>query len=157
MKRLLKSPALNAVCVSMFTAFYSLIFIGTSGHKEFQSILYYIGASRIDPKDTFWGSWSLFLADGHHQYIAYAMIALTVVVVVLLLTNRRPYDEYHVEILITCLVVALILIIGGIALFYLAVFSVSNGIVEKFTLFIVVHWACVVLSDLAYVLLCRRK
>ncbi len=51
--------------------------------------------------------------------------------------------------------VALTLIAIGI--FYLMILSDPNGIVEKFTLFIVIHWAVVVLADLAYVLLCRWK
>jgi len=157
MKRLLKSPALNAVCVSLFSAFYSLIFIVTSHHKEFTDMLYYNNRERPNENELFWARWSGFLAVGKHQYIAYILIALTVTVVVLLLTNSKPYDEYHVDRLITCLVTALVVTMGGIAVFYFSVLSVPNGIVEQFTFFIVVHWTGVVLSDLAYVILCRRR
>lgn len=155
MKKLLRKPVTNAVCISLFTSFYSLIFIVTSGHMEFDSLLYYNRVTRRG--ESFWYAWCDFLAAGHHADIAYALIALTFAVVILLLTRRRPYDEYHVGQLVTCLVVAMFLTLIAIALFYFAILSESAGIVEKFTLFIVIHWATVVLADLVYVFVCRWK
>ena len=154
MKGFLKNPIINAVCISLFTAFYGLIFIVTSGHVEFESLLYYIRATR---NHRFWTGWSSFLALGHHVYIAYALIAITILVVLMLLFRRRPYDEYHVAKLIQCLAVAAILTLIAIAAFYLMILSDSNGIVEKFTLFIAIHWTTVVLSDLVYVSVCRWR
>jgi hypothetical protein len=157
MKRFLKSPALNAVCVSLFSAFYALVFTVTAYRGGFTDTLYYAKPGRADAGGLFWAQWSRFLAEGRHQYIAYALTALTAAVVVLLLTNRRPYDEYHVDILLTCLVAALVVIMAGIAVFYFSVLREPEGVVERFTLFVVIHWLCVVLADLAYVLLCRRR
>jgi len=153
MKRILKHPATNASCISLFTAFYALIFIITSGHAEFQNLLYYGRAGQN--ADSFWAWWSFFLSAGFQKYIAYALIALTALVVVLLLTRRRPYDEYHTAILTACLSAAVVLTLIAIAVFYLLVLSEPSGIVEKFTLFVSIHWASVVLADLTYVLLCR--
>ena len=152
MKGILKNPAVNAVCISLFTAFYSVIFIITSGHLEFKSLLYYSRAAKFYP---FWTGWSSFLASGHHVYIALALIAVTTLVVLMLLIRRRPYDEYHTANLIQCLVAAAVLTLMAIAAFYLMILSDPNGIVEKFTLFIVINWATVVLADLAYVLVCK--
>lgn len=152
MKSILKNPGINAVCISLFTSFYGLIFIVTSGHVEFESLLYYNQATSIHP---FWAGWSSFLASGYHAYIAYVLIAITILVVLMLLFRRRPYDEYHVANLIQCLAAAAVLTLIAIAVFYLMVLSDSNGIVEKFTLFIVIHWTTVVLADLVYVLVCR--
>lgn len=152
MKSILKNPGINAVCISMFTAFYGLIFIVTSKHVEFERLLYY---SRATGTHTFWTDWSSFLASGYHVYIAYALIAVTILVVFMLLFRRRPYDEYHVARLIQCLAAATVLTLIAIAGFYLMILSDSNGIVEKFTLFIVIHWATVVLADLVYVLVSR--
>ena len=73
----------------------------------------------------------------------------------MLLIRRRPYDEYHTANLIQCLVAAAVLTLMAIAAFYLMILSDPNGIVEKFTLFIVINWATVVLADLAYVLVCK--
>lgn len=154
MKSILKNPAINAVCISLFTAFYAIIFIVTSGHVEFESLLYYSRTTSIHP---FWTGWSSFLASGHHVYIAYALIVITILVVLMLLFRRHPYDEYHTDNLIQCLAVAAILTLIAIAGFYLMILSDSNGVVEKFTLFIVIHWTTVVLSDLVYVFVCRWR
>ncbi len=153
MKRFLRHPAVNAVCISLFTAYYALIFLVTSGHIEFTGMLYY---SRTKPyNQTFWNNWSAFLAAGHQKYLAYALVAVTIFTVVLLILRPRPYDEYHTSLLIQCLAVAVVLTLIAIAVFYLIILSDPNGVIEKFTLFIVVHWAAVVLCDLAYVILCR--
>ena len=42
MKRLLKSPAVNAVCISIFTAFYAVVFFGISKSIEFENSLLHI-------------------------------------------------------------------------------------------------------------------
>ncbi len=154
MKSIVKNPAINAACVSLFSAFYAIIFIATSGHVEFVSLLYY---SRVARVHSFWTSWSGFLASGYHAYIAYVLVALTMLTVLMLLLRRRPYDEYHTSILIQCLAVAAVLTLIAIAVFYLMILSDHNGIVEKYTLFVVVHWAAVVLADLAFVLVCRWR
>ena len=151
MKRLLKSPATNAVCISIFTVFYTLIFLIPIGNAEFGINYYYQG---ITP---FWSVWSSFLARGYQCYIVYALIAVTALVVALLMIRRRPYDEYHTSILTHCLVAAAVFTLIAIAIFYLMILYDPNGIIEKFSLFIVVHWITVVFADLAYVLLCRWR
>ncbi|MEL7623828.1 MAG: hypothetical protein AAGU12_09585 [Clostridiales bacterium] len=154
MNRILRHPAANGICISLFSAFYALIFIITSGHREFTNLLYY---SRHPQISSFWGSWSGFLAAGRHAYIAYGLLAITILVVILLFLRRRAYDEYHTALLIQCLIVALVLTLIAIAAFFLIILSDANGIVEKFTLFITIHWATVVLADFTYVTLCRWK
>lgn len=155
MKKLLSRPSVNAVCLSIFSAFYGLIFILSSSHNEFVNLLYYSRRSNASP--LFWKNFSSFLADGYQAYIAYALIAITVLVVVLLLLRSHPYDEYHTSLLNGCLSIAAVLTLFAIAIFYLIILSDPNGIVEKFTLFISIHWAVVVLSDLCFVLLCRWR
>ena len=154
MKTLLSRPLVNAVCIGLFTAFYGLIFIITSGHVEFESLLYY---NRATQNIAFWKGFSNFLAAGYHVYIAYVLIAITILVIILLLIRRHPYDEYHISLLRRCLSVAVVLTLIAIAIFYLIILSNPNGIVEKFTFFIVLHWAIVVLADLSFVLLCRWR
>ena len=128
-----------------------LIFIMTSGNTAFQNSLYYKNTA------SFWSAWSNFLAAGNQVYIAWVLIAVTILVVALLIARRRPYDEYHVSILTHCLVVAAVLTLAVIAIFYLLMLSDPAGIVEKFTLFIVIHWTTVVFANLTYVLLCRWR
>ncbi len=155
MKRILRRPVTNVVCISLFTAFYALVFMATSRSIWFKDLL--------EPSDAmqgaipFWEGWRGFLATGYHAYIAYAMIALTILVVILLMLRRHPYDEYHTSLLMQCLAVAAVLTLIAIAVFYMIILRDPNGIVEKFTLFIVVNWTTVVLSDLVFVLLCRWK
>lgn len=154
MKSILKKPAVNAACISLFTAFYALIFIITSGHIEFERLLYY---NRTPGASPFWTGWSNFLAAGHHAYIAYALIAVTILVALMLTFRRHSYDEYHIAHLLQCLAVAVVLTLMAIALFYLIILSDPQGIVEKFTLFIVVHWTTVALADLVFVFICRWR
>jgi hypothetical protein len=153
MKSLLKHPAFNAICISLFSAFYGLIFIGTAAHYEYKDTLYYLKDS-VNAAG-FWSWWAHFLERGGHGLIGIALIIATVVLVVLLLTRRRSFDEYHIAILTECLVVSIILMCLAIAIFFLAVLSVPNGIVEKFTLFIVIHWVTVVCANFVFVLKCR--
>jgi len=151
MKSILKNPITNAVCISLFSAFYAVVFIATSGNR-LDKILYYNHGN-----EPFWSAWSRFLAAGNHAYIAYALIALTLLVVVMLISRRRQYDEYHVSILLSCLAAATALTLIAIAVFYILVLSNPVGIAEKFTFFIVVHWISVVFADITYVFLCRWR
>ena len=151
MKRLLKSPAINAICISVFTTFYALIFFVTSKNIQFENSLFYLETN------SFWSAWSGFLADGGQRYIAFALIAVTALIVALLIVRRKPYDEYHTSILTNCFVVAAVLTLVAIAIFYLMILNEPNGITEKFTFFIVIHWTTVVFANLAYVLLCRWR
>jgi heme exporter protein D len=155
MKRILRRPVTNMVCISMFTAFYALVFLATSRGTQFKSLLESSGAKQLD--SPFWKGWSDFLAAGYHVYIAYAMIALTILVVILLILRRHPYDEYHTSLLMQCLAVAAVLTLIAIAVFYLIILGGLRGFVEKFTLFIVVNWTTVVMSNLVFVLLCRWR
>ena len=151
MKRILRSPVVNAVCISLFTAFYSLVFFMSSKSSGFENGLY------RDEVAYFWSAWSSFLASGDHLYVACVLIAVTVLIVTLLIKRHRSYDEYHTSILTHCLVVASVLTMISIAIFYLLVLNDPTGITGKFTLFIVIHWTTVVFADLAYVLLCRWR
>ena len=151
MKQILKSPMVNAICISLFTIFYTLIFIIANKNIDFKDSVNYENASSL------WALWLNFLAAGHQLYIAYVLAAVTMLVVVLLLLRRHPYDEYHTSKLTHCLVVATILTMIAIAIFYVLILYDPNNIIEKFTLFIVIHWATVVFANLTYVLLCRWR
>ena len=151
MKRILKSPAVNAIRLSVLTAFYTLVFMMHTGNTDFEWLQYYEGES------SFWKSWSTFICYEHHIDIAKIWVVLTVLIVVLLLTRRRPYDEYHTTILTYCLAVAAVLTLAAIAIFYLIILREPIYIAGKFTLFITIHWTTVVLADLVYVLLCRWR
>ena len=151
MKQLLKSPVVNAICISVFTAFYALVFFTTSKSSDFENNLYY------KEHTSFWSGWSSFLAAGHQLYIAYFLVVVTVLIVVLLVIQRTPYDEYHTSILTHCLIVAAVLTLVAIAIFFLLILNEPTGIVEKFTLFIVIHWSTVVFANLSYVVLCRWR
>lgn len=149
MTRILRHPAVNAACLGLFSGFYGLLFFLTDG-----TFAQGLGTQGTVP---FWQGWEAFLAAGNQRYAAGALLVLTALVAALLLTRRRPYDEYHTALLMQCLAVAVVLTLIAIALFYLIVLRDPSGVVGKLTLFIIIHWAAVVLSDLAYVLLCRWR
>ncbi len=151
MKRLLSHPVTNAVGISIFSLFYGGVLIAISGNAAFTALL------SDQNCDGFRGVWSRFLQAGNQQYIAYALIAITFLVVVLLFLRRKPYDEYHTAILVQCLVVAVVLTLTALALFYLIALTDPTGFIEKFTFFAIIHWATVVLADLVYVLICKWR
>lgn len=153
MKRILSHPITNAVGISVFTSFYAGVFIFTSNSEKFKSQLYYSSQNLGSP--SFWSGWSGFLQSGRHVYIAYALVFITVLVVTLLIIRRKPYDEYHTAILRNCFTAAIMLTLLAIACFYMLVLKDPNGIIEKFTLFITIHWGSVALADLVYILMCR--
>ncbi len=149
MKRLLKSPVFNAVCISIFTLFYALIFIVFSSHSGFTT--HYEGDS------PFWKAWSGFLLAQNQVVLSWVLIGITVLLVILLIIRRRPYDEYHASILTYCLAVAAVLTLAAIAIFFLVTLNETIWIKEKFILFIIVHWITIVFSNLVYVILCRWR
>ncbi len=150
MKQLLKKPAVNAVCIGMMTAFYTTVFL----LADFSDSLYYGPHTQAAP---FWSSWSDFLSAGHHKLIALALVAVTLIVILLLANRHKNYDEYHVARLIVCFVVSLALTLIAIAGLYLILLADANGVIEKLTLFVTVNWGTVVVADLVFVLLCRQK
>lgn len=154
MNRFLKRPVINAVCLSLFTAFYALVFIMTANSAAWKI---HLGSSCSETASPLFSVWHDFLRAGGHAFLAYGLIAVTAVVVFLLLRRRKPYDEYHISLLKNCLVISLLLCLAAIALFYLAVLSDTSGILEKFTLFVVLNWGTIVFADLAFVLLCQWR
>lgn len=155
MIRLLRYPAINGIFISLFSAFYSLIFFITAGHIEFQRILYYT-SSTLKPKP-FWSNWAAFLHAGNQKYIGAAIIILTLLIIVFLIKQHRPYDEYQVKILANCFMTAGFITICAVALLFFYILSEHVGTVEKMTLFIIVHWISVLIADLVFVLYCHKK
>ncbi len=151
MKRILKSPGFNAVCISLFSAFYAVTFMLNYGNTDFEWFSKYTGES------VFWSAWRDFLVGGHHITMAWVLVIVTAIVVALLLSRRRPHDEYHSTILANCLVVASITTLIAIGGFFLIVLSEPIWIAGKFALFIFVHWVTVVFANLSYILLCRWR
>lgn len=147
MINLLKKPIYNIILISIFTAFYTALFLYTSGssYHHFMEV----GTSA----NSAMALWNAFLLAGNQRYIAYTLLALTVLVVVLLLF-RRPFDEYHRTLLANCLIVAMILILLCIAVFFLLVLFDPTAVVEKFMLFATLQWATIVVSNLFYLLIC---
>lgn len=155
MKRVLQSPVFNAVCLSMFSVFYAVVFIITSLSAGFRTKL--LIANPDQPASAFLLAFSRFLFAGRQLYLAGALLLLTVVVIAMLVIRPHPYDEYHTALLTQCLVVSIILTLIAIAVFYAAVLIAPEAIIEKFTLFALIHWATVILADLVFVLICRWK
>jgi len=146
MNRFFRHPLTNAVGISAFSLFYGWIFLAFSDRLQSQT-----GTASLP----IWQVWDSFLNFGGHQYVAIALIALTVVIVVLLLVNHKPYDEYHTAILIKCLAISVILSLAAIAVFFAVVLFDPTQILSKIALFITVNWTSVVFADLIYLFLCR--
>ena len=153
--KLLRYPLVNGVFVSIFSAFYAFILIITSNHTEFQRILYYTKAKAANSNNL--SAWGEFLYNGHQKYIGIAMIALTVLIIVLLVLRKRSYDEYHVEILSKSFLLAGFITICLVAIFFFLILSEPIAIVEKITLFVILHWMSILVADLIFIIVCRAK
>ena len=87
--KIMRNPKMNAAIVLIVTVFYSLVFILTSGHIEFERMLDH--ANTLN--NGFWNTWSAFLMQGNLKYIGYAYIALAVAIVILSLIRKQNESE----------------------------------------------------------------
>jgi large-conductance mechanosensitive channel len=158
--KILRYPLVNGVFVSLFSCLYAVILIITSNHIEFQRTLYYTKAKAANSHslgNNSLSKWGEFLYNGHQKYIGFAIIALTVFIIVLLILRKNVYDEYHVEILSKCFLTAGLITIVSAAIFFFLVLSEPTAIVEKIILFVILHWTSMLAADLIFILACRAK
>lgn len=153
--KFLRYPFVNGAFVSIFSAFYAFILIITSNHIEFERILYYTKAKAANSKNL--SAWGEFLYNGHQKYIGMTMIALTVLIIVLLLLREKSYDEYHVEILSKSFLIAGFITICLVAILFFLILSEPIAIVEKITLFVILHWMSMLVANLIFIIICRAK
>jgi hypothetical protein len=153
--KLLRYPFVNGAFISLFTSFYSFILIITSEHIEFQRILYFTKAKAANSNNL--SRWGEFLYNGNQKYIGMGMIALTVLIIVLLVLRKSPYDEYHVEILSKCFLLAGLITICLVAILFFLILSEPIAIVEKINLFVILHWMSMLVADLIFIITCREK
>ncbi len=146
--KIMRNPKINAAIILIITAFYSLVFIFTSGHIEFESMLNHADTLSSD----FWNTWSDFLMRGNMKYIGYVYIALAAAIVILSLIRKRDYDEYQTGILEKGFIVTGIVMVCLFPLALLLILSDPNYSIETIMLLVVVHWSAVLLSDLVYVI-----
>lgn len=85
------------------------------------------------------------------------MIALSIIIIILLVFRKNLYDEYHVEILSKCFLTAGFITICLVAIFFFLILSEPIAIVEKITLFVILHWMSILVADLIYVITCRTR
>lgn len=155
MMKLLRYPIINGAFVSLFTFFYAFILIFTSNHIEFQNILYYTKAKAANSNNL--SLWGELLYNGNQKYIGMAMIALTVLIIILLVLRKNLYDEYHVEILSKCFLAVGLITICLVAILFFLILSEPIAIVEKITLFVILHWMSILVADLTFIITCRAK
>lgn len=144
---IMRKPQVNAFAIAIVSAFYSLVFIFTSGHMEFERILNH-SQTLSSP---FWNAWSAFLKQGNMKYIGYAYIALTAVIVILSLFKKKDYDEYQTSIFTKGLIASGLVMVILFPLALLLILSDSNYSVQAIMLLVVVHWSAALISDLLYV------
>ena len=148
MNKLIRNPITNAIGLAVLSGFYGLMFLGFS-----DAIVSQAGQS----KEAFWVQWDCFLVAGGHRTLACLMLVLTAVVIVYLRIRHKPYDEYHVSILVNCLVTALVLTLAALAAFFVVIVSDSAGAIGKYAFFIALNWTVVVFSNLIYLLICAKR
>lgn len=147
MKRI-RSPKINAAIILIITTFYSLVFILTSGHIEFERMLKH--SSTLN--SAFWNTWSDFLMQGNMKYIGYAYIILAAAITALSFARKQNFDEYQTGILERGLIVAGILIACLFPLALLLILSDPNYAVETIIFLVIVHWSVALIADLVYIL-----
>ena len=85
------------------------------------------------------------------------MIALTVLIIALLILRKSSYDEYHVGILSGYFLIAGLITICLVAILFFLILSEPIAIVEKITLFVILHWMSMLVADLIFIITCREK
>jgi len=146
---LLKHPVVNAVFIGLMSALYSFLFIFTSNHIEFQRLL----SKSKTLQSEFWNWWSDFIRAGNMRYIGYAIIILTLIIILLILFKRtKKYDEYQLSMLTKSLIIAGVLSILMIPVIMILLLSDPSYAIETIFLFAVVQWFGVLLTDMIYVI-----
>ncbi len=147
--RITRDPKINAAIILLITAAYSLVFILTSGHIEFERMLDRSSTSN----SAVWNTWSNFLIQGNMKYIGYVYIVLAAVIVILSLIRKRDYDEYQAGILEKGFMVAGMVMVCLFPLALLLVLSEPKCSIETIMLLVVAHWSTVLITDLVYVMI----
>ena len=130
-------------------AVYSFLFIFTSNHIEFLRLLSNSDTLQSD----FWNGWSDFIKAGNMRYIGYAIIILTLVILLIMFIRpTKKYDEYQRSILSKSLVVAGVLSILIIPIIMIMILSDPNYAIETIFLFAVIQWFVVLVTDIIYVI-----
>ncbi len=151
--KIIRKPAVNAIAITLISAFYIAVFIITSGHVEFERMLNH--AATLN--SSFWNSWSDFLKQGHLKYVGYSYIFLTAAIVIPTLIKRRDYDEYQCRMLEKGLIASGIVMVLLFPIAMISILSDPNYCVETITFLVVAHWLVCLIVDLAYVIKWSRN
>ena len=133
--KLMKNPYINAAVIAILSVFYAAVFIITSGHIEFQSILDHSQTLN----STFWNGWSTFLQQGHLKYIGYGYILVALCILALSFIRGKNYDEYQVGILTTSFIATGIVLLLLFPIALLLVMGDPNYAVETLMFLVVIH------------------
>lgn len=146
---LLRNPIVNALFISLISSFYSFLFIFTSNHIEFLSMLNHSKTLQSD----FWNSWSNFISAGNMRYVGYFILVLTcIILVVMFFKHRKKYDEFQISILLKSILFAGILSILLMPIIILTLLSDPNYTIETIFLYATFQWVGLLVADLFYVI-----
>lgn len=151
--KIIRKPAVNAIVITLISAFYMAVFTITSGHVEFVRILNHATTTNSD----FWNSWSDFLRQGHLKYVGCSYILLTAAIVIPTLIKRRDYDEYQCRMLEKGLIASGIVTVLLFPIAMISILSDPNYCVETITFLVVAHWLVCLIVDLVYVIKWSRN
>jgi hypothetical protein len=144
----MRKPAINASVIAVISVFYSMVFVITSGHIEFERMLNHKQTLQSD----FWNGWSVFLKEGNMKYVGFIYLTLAAVVVVLSLLKKKNYDEYQISILAKSFIVAGIAIVFLFPVAFLLILSDPNYSIEIMMFLVVAHWSALLIADLLFVI-----
>jgi RsiW-degrading membrane proteinase PrsW (M82 family) len=87
------------------------------------------------------------------RYIGYAIIILTLIILLLMLFKRtKKYDEYQLSMLTKSLIIAGVLSILMVPIIMLLILSDPSYTIETIFLFAVVQWLVVLVAEIVYVI-----
>ena len=144
--KLMKNPYINSAIIAIISIFYAIVFIITSNHIEFYSILNHSQTLN----SAFWNGWSVFLQQGNLKYIGYVYIVVAFCILVLSFVRKKNYDEYQVGILITSFIATGIVLLLLFPITLLLIMSDPNYAVETLLFLVVAHWSVFLLVNLIY-------
>ncbi|MBQ6867733.1 MAG: hypothetical protein IJO16_03560 [Clostridia bacterium] len=146
--KFLRKPAVNTAVISVISAFYAFVFIFTSGHIEFESMLNHSKTLN----STFWNGWSDFIKNGNMKYIGCFYIVTALIIAIISLIHKKEYDEYQAGIFEKGVMImgTVMLCLFPVAL--IMILSDANYAVEMLMFLVTAHWTVVLAADLIYVI-----
>mgnify|MGYP000498300104 CR=1 FL=1 len=132
--------------IALLSVLNAFLFIFTSTHIEFNRLLTHGETLQSD----FWNSWSSFIINGNMKYIGYVFLFTALIIILLTLFKKRKYDEYQVNVLGRCIMLAGLVTLLLLPIALIIILSDPNYAVATILFLLTAQWTSVLIMDIVY-------